>query len=324
MAQGITESDVHSAADALVDAGERPTIDRIRAYLGTGSPNTVTRWLETWWQGLGQRLQAQRARLAVPEAPDAVAELAGELWRLALESAHDSALDALTADRTALDEARAAFQAECDAFAVEAATLRDTVAAATHAEHVASSQATELRRLVSQLEDQLTELAQQREDALERAADADAARQAADGRLQALQDATQSERETMARHVQATEDRAHAEVDRARQESRELKGLLASLRKEQAAAEKVHLQAIEQSSAKALDAQREAEIQRAKAEALDAQLAQLRDLPAALQSVLQQAKPAPSPRKAAKRSARAPRGKKAPARTRKPSGTELD
>ena len=311
MARGITEIDVHTAADALVDAGERPTVERIRAHLGTGSPNTVTRWLETWWQGLGQRLQAHRARLAVPKAPDAVAELAGELWQLALESAHESALEGVAADRAALDEERSALQAERDAFAVEASTLRDKVEAAVHAEHVAASQAAELRRLVRQLEAQLTELAQQREAAQERAAEADAARQATDSRLQALQDAAQSERETMARHVQATEDRAHAEVDRARQESRELKGLVASLRKEQAAAKKAHLQAIEQSSAKALDAQREAEIQRAKAEALEAQLAQLRDLPAALQSVLQQAKAAPSPRKAAKRSARVPREKKA-------------
>lgn len=47
MARGITESDVHAAADQLVAAGERPTIERIRAHLGTGSPNTVLRWLET-------------------------------------------------------------------------------------------------------------------------------------------------------------------------------------------------------------------------------------------------------------------------------------
>ena len=49
MARGITESDVHTAADEIVDGGERPTVERIRAHLGTGSPNTVTRWLETWW-----------------------------------------------------------------------------------------------------------------------------------------------------------------------------------------------------------------------------------------------------------------------------------
>ena len=55
MARGITESDVHTAADEIVAGGERPTVERIRAHLGTGSPNTVTRWLETWWQGLSRR-----------------------------------------------------------------------------------------------------------------------------------------------------------------------------------------------------------------------------------------------------------------------------
>lgn len=57
MAKGITETDVHTAADEIVAAGERPTVERIRAHLGTGSPNTVTRWLDTWWKQLGERLQ---------------------------------------------------------------------------------------------------------------------------------------------------------------------------------------------------------------------------------------------------------------------------
>lgn len=38
MARGITELDVHGAADALVAKGERPTVERVRAHLGTGSP----------------------------------------------------------------------------------------------------------------------------------------------------------------------------------------------------------------------------------------------------------------------------------------------
>ncbi len=63
MARGITESDVHAAADALVAGGERPTVERIRVHLGTGSPNTVVRWLETWWRKLGGRLAAQQAKL---------------------------------------------------------------------------------------------------------------------------------------------------------------------------------------------------------------------------------------------------------------------
>ena len=324
MARGITESDVHTAADEIVDGGERPTVERIRAHLGTGSPNTVTRWLETWWQGLGQRLQAQQVILSLPKAPDAVAKAAGELWRLALDSAAISARDAVAAERAALQEEQATLQAERESFVLEASAIRDKVEVASQAERVASTQAAELSRLVSQLEVQVAELAQQRDVALDQAASAESARQAADRRLEALQDAAQAERETLARHVQATEDRAHAEVDRARQQSSELKALLATLQKEQAAAEKAHLLAVEQSNAKVLGAQRQAEIQQAKAEALAGQLAQLRDLPAALELILRQRKTKPSPTKVAKRSVRTPQRKKESARTRKTSAANLD
>ena len=68
----------------LYMAAERPTVERIRAHLGTGSPNTVTRHLDTWWQGLGRRLHTQQVRLAVPDAPEVVAALAGEWWERAL------------------------------------------------------------------------------------------------------------------------------------------------------------------------------------------------------------------------------------------------
>ena len=33
MARGITESDVHTAADEIVGLGERPTVERVRAHL---------------------------------------------------------------------------------------------------------------------------------------------------------------------------------------------------------------------------------------------------------------------------------------------------
>lgn len=72
----------------LAANGERPTVERIRAHLGTGSPNTVTRWLETWWKNLGPRLQPKRSDLK--DAPAVLAELAGQWWALALEHARES------------------------------------------------------------------------------------------------------------------------------------------------------------------------------------------------------------------------------------------
>ena len=38
MARGITEKDVFTACDALVLAGERPTIERVRQKVDRGSP----------------------------------------------------------------------------------------------------------------------------------------------------------------------------------------------------------------------------------------------------------------------------------------------
>ena len=89
MARGITELDVHRAADALVAKGERPTVERVRAHLGTGSPNTVTRLLETWWQSLGSRLHPESP--GVKDAPAVVGKLAGQSLYDRLQETEESA-----------------------------------------------------------------------------------------------------------------------------------------------------------------------------------------------------------------------------------------
>lgn len=286
MARGITESDVHTAADEIVRAGERPTVERIRAHLGTGSPNTVTRLLETWWQGLGDRLQAQYSRRPVPDAPEAVAALAGEWWGLALEHARAAALEALAADRSALQAEQQALQQERDGFVTAATALRGQVDAAAQAERLASTQATELQRLANRLEGQVEEIAKQRDAALARAVEADTARQATDLRIQKLQDDARIERENLAQHVRAVEDRANAEIDRARQEVKELQTRLAAVTQEHAAAQKSLLLAAEQAKTAAAQANRDAGIERARADALEKQLAKLQDLPAALEAAM--------------------------------------
>jgi hypothetical protein len=79
MARGITQSQVDIAADALLQRGERPTIEKVRSELGTGSPNTLTRLLEAWWAGLSERLAAQ-ARANVPGLPESVQRAVMTLW----------------------------------------------------------------------------------------------------------------------------------------------------------------------------------------------------------------------------------------------------
>ena len=297
MARGITEIDVHTAADEIVAAGERPTVERIRAHLGTGSPNTVTRWLDTWWRGLGPRLEAQQRRFAVPNAPEAIVALAGEWWSLALQQANVTALNTLASDRTALQMERDALQQDREESAAEAAALRDQVNTATHAEQVASTQATELQRLVGQLEGRVKEMTKQRDDALARLTEADLARQAVDVRIQMLQDSASTEREALAQHARAVEDRAHTEIDRARQETKELQARLVAAAREHAVVAKSHFQAAEQAKAAAAEASRDAGIERARAEALEKQLAKLQDLPAALEAAMRKTQAEPKQRK---------------------------
>lgn len=305
MARGITETDVHAAADELVAAGERPTVERIRAHLRTGSPNTVTRWLETWWKTLGGRLQAQRARLDVPDAPEAVAVLAGEWWTLALQHARNEALEALADERSALHAEHRAFQREREDLAAEIASLRKQTDAAIHAERVASTQAAELQRLVNQLEEHSAEMAQQRDAALLRVTQAENERQAAQVRIQELLESAGKERDAIIQHARTVEDRAHAEIDRARQEVKDVEVHLANAAKEQILLKKSQVAAAEEFRLKANEIQRDADIQRARANALELQLAKLHDLPAALEAAWRRSGPTVvSPKAPSKRSKR--------------------
>ena len=83
MARGITEKDVFTACDALVLAGERPTIERVRQKIGRGSPNTVSPMLDAWFRGLGRRLQDPGAFAPPPHIPEPVMQAAQHFWEVA-------------------------------------------------------------------------------------------------------------------------------------------------------------------------------------------------------------------------------------------------
>jgi transposase-like protein len=87
MATGITQHDVWAASDALLLAGERPTIERVRRKLGRGSPNTVSPWLDTWYKHLGGRLKDPGSFAAPPDVPGPVLQAARYFWEAALAEA---------------------------------------------------------------------------------------------------------------------------------------------------------------------------------------------------------------------------------------------
>jgi hypothetical protein len=81
--RGIGPSDVERAADRLLRQGERPTVEKVRATLGTGSPNTINPLLDAWWKRLSARLDDGPA--ALHRLPESVAHVAEALWMQALE-----------------------------------------------------------------------------------------------------------------------------------------------------------------------------------------------------------------------------------------------
>ncbi|WP_240523507.1 DNA-binding protein [Polaromonas sp. AER18D-145] len=96
--RGVQQEEVWAAADALIAAGERPTIERVRLKIGRGSPNTVSPMLETWFATLGPRLGvAASDSLAINEgAPKELRHALDDLWVAAVTAARDKADNALT------------------------------------------------------------------------------------------------------------------------------------------------------------------------------------------------------------------------------------
>jgi Plasmid replication region DNA-binding N-term len=105
-ARGVRQSDVSHAADALLRTGDRPSVEKIRAKLGGGSPNTINPLLDAWWKTLGVRLDSGPA--ALHRIPESVAHIAEALWIQALEeSRRRLLLEQRASDRVAeLDKER--------------------------------------------------------------------------------------------------------------------------------------------------------------------------------------------------------------------------
>lgn len=100
MPRGITQEQVNAAADAILGTGKNPTVEKIRAQLGTGSPNTIIRMLDAWRSQVGERLQQ---RNALPEMPESVGHAMTELWRLATEHAEHLLAGRFEHERAALE-----------------------------------------------------------------------------------------------------------------------------------------------------------------------------------------------------------------------------
>lgn len=269
MPRGISQEQVDSTADALLQAGERPTVEKVRAKLGTGSPNTITRMLDAWRLGLAERLKAVDE---FPSLPDEVGQAMTALWSQAVQHAREHTEQEIQAERDALQQSRTALDARESEQAAILATAQNATQRAEEEARRATVEATALHRLVGRLEAEAKEHATERtrllaqNDALEttcaqlreeiRAAEAKSARERA-------------EREE---YVRTVENRAHAEVDRVRTELKTAHAELASTRKQHQAEIQALQRTVTELTRSLSVVEREAAHQRGVAEALKLKL----------------------------------------------------
>ena len=283
MAVGVPETAVFAAADRVLARGERPTVERVRAELGRGSPARIGQLLEQWWEFLARRL-AGEARL--PDLPPAVAEAFKAVWVSATDHGAQlaqasvaSRVDELTQDQARLANERSEWQ-----HAVEAAHAAQTNAETSR--QTAEARVGDLQRLLEQQEAQHAELLAQRDALTVRCTHMEQALTAAQASLIEQRHLAAQERDTLQQHARAIEDRAHAEVDRARQETKEAQTQLIAQRRIQDANETKLRAERDEANNSAAAARREAASQQARADALDQQLARLGNLPDVLQAAL--------------------------------------
>lgn len=222
--RGIQEHQVWAAADALIAAGERPTIERVRQQLGSGSPNTVSPMLDSWFKTLPGRLgvKAPTEAEAGYRMPAEVTAHVKALWDVARKEASDLARDAVAAqERQLAQRAEALTIAEAE-HRKRQAELADTQAALEAALLKANE-------TINGLERQL-ESARQRQVAVdaqvEQARSAWSASQADQQRLRDEHAAAMAARDQADRQREdrsdAQQKRALLEIDRAREETRKV------------------------------------------------------------------------------------------------------
>lgn len=208
MATGVPETEVYAAADAVLARGERPTVERVRLELGRGSPARVGQLLEQWWEQLAQRL---KGHALLPELPGEVAQAFAEAWRLALGHAGTTAEAALTEQQNTLFAAHTELTQERKLWEIALAAAQSDLAEGASKLTQAELQLTERQGLLDQRAAELTDVRQQRDHLTGQLE-----------RRQAELDALRAEHAAAQAHIRAVEDRAHQQVDQARQELKAL------------------------------------------------------------------------------------------------------
>jgi chromosome segregation ATPase len=213
-ARGVRQADVDKAADAILARGERPTVERIRGLLGTGSPNTLGPLIDNWYRTLAARVAGmQHAAGGEGRAPTAAINAFNLLWDTALTEARSAAHAELAETREQLARERAAV-------AEDQRVLEGTRAALEQAGQAAREHARELEGQIAAAQLQVQRGQQAAAAAEERATLLQQELAQAQRELKELVTRHSTDLQREAERTAANERRLLGEVDRARNEAK--------------------------------------------------------------------------------------------------------
>ncbi|AYM96371.1 DNA-binding protein [Acidovorax sp. 1608163] len=225
--RGVQMEDVWAAADAVLNQGERPTIERVRQQLGRGSPNTVGPMLDGWYGSLAKRLLTpgealDSAQDPGEQLPGPVLRAAKTLWGRAVQHAQEAATAEMAQAQVELDKrAEDLKQAQQD-LDQERQRLQDRSEALAVAMQAKDAQITEAAGQVRELHAQLQACQSQLDEARAQNIQRQQAAEAQRLRHESAEAEHRTERLRLEERAQANERRLNTEVDRVRQESKKL------------------------------------------------------------------------------------------------------
>ncbi|NTZ94174.1 plasmid replication region [Pseudomonas koreensis] len=290
MAVGVPENDVFAAADAVLARGERPTVERVRLELGRGSPARVGGLLDIWWARLAERLNGETR---LPTLPGEVSQAFVAVWQQAIHLAQDVAEQSLSEQRQVLAAERERVASVEDQARQDAALVRQHAMAAQAAQQVSEIRLADLELLLEQRSTQIQDLQQQRDSLLRDCGDARQHSQTLQLELLELRLKVEQERVAQENYLRRVEDRAHREVDRAREES---KRMTAQVKEAGNQLEQLQ-QRIKGAQAALGQAQQNAAAQQARGDTLEQLLVQLRSPPVSERKTRARKQPVPKPAK---------------------------
>lgn len=290
MAVGVPENEVFAAADAVLARGERPTVERVRMELGRGSPARVGGLLDQWWARLAERLSGETR---LPTLPAGVSQAFVAVWQQAIHLAQAVAEQGMSEQRQVVSAERERVAVVEDQARQDAALARQHAMVAQAAQQVSETRLADLEALLEQRATQILDLQQQRDSLLRERGDGQQHSQTLHQELNDLRRKAEQERVAQEIYVRGVEDRAHREVDRAREESKHMNAQV-----KEAGYQLEHLQQRIEGVQDALgQALQNAAAQQARGDTLEQQLVQLRSLPVSERKTRARKKPEPSPAK---------------------------